>query len=126
MSDPEMKRLLAWFVAQCEGDSGTGASYWQQFPEFLRAKLLMKSATPCVPMDMEEADWEVVKKLNHEISLRLLGRPIGLCEAALASQVSLLEGTHGTPQTLFDTFLEYFRSKIPEAKACAAMERGRN
>ncbi len=32
---------LQWLIVQCEGDSGTGSTYWDQFSEFRRAKLAL-------------------------------------------------------------------------------------
>ena len=44
---PEWQKLLGWFVAQCDGDSGMGASYWEQFPEYRRAVVLInETAVP--------------------------------------------------------------------------------
>lgn len=32
------KDALAWFIQQCLGDSGTGESHWEQFPEYRAAQ----------------------------------------------------------------------------------------
>ena len=37
-------RLLRWFIDQFEGDSGTGASHWDQFEEFCDAKRIVEEA----------------------------------------------------------------------------------
>ena len=34
-------KLLQWFILQCQGDSGTGESYWEQFEEYRIARMLV-------------------------------------------------------------------------------------
>lgn len=40
--ETELAACLAWMVAQLEGDSGTGASHWEQLPEFIQARKLVR------------------------------------------------------------------------------------
>lgn len=46
----ELKAALEWCIHQFEGDSGTGASHWEQYAEYVAAKALLSrlngKATP--------------------------------------------------------------------------------
>lgn len=46
----ELKTALEWCIHQFEGDSGTGASHWEQYAEYVAAKALLSrlngKATP--------------------------------------------------------------------------------
>jgi len=35
-------KLLQWFLLQCQGDSGTGESHWEQFEEYRIARMLVR------------------------------------------------------------------------------------
>lgn len=35
-------KLLQWFMRKCQGDSGTGESYWEQFEEYRIARLMVE------------------------------------------------------------------------------------
>jgi hypothetical protein len=128
MSTPEIKRLLAWFVAKCEGDSGTGSSYWDQFPEFSRAKQICAdtSAPLLLPVEIKEEQLATIAKMRSEIAQITCGKIVGFCLSALAFEASVIEGNHDVHPALFDEWLHYWRSRIPEAKRQAAINRSRN
>lgn len=126
MNEAEMRRLLAWFIAQCEGDSGTGASYWDEFPEFRRARCLAKSERPELPVEADEAMLSKIREIRANITLLTLGRPIIIRLAAHAMEVAVTEASASVSQTLFEEWLAYWRSRIPEAQAKAKEARGNN
>ena len=35
-------KLLQWFIGQCQGDTGTGKSYWEQFEEYRIARMMVR------------------------------------------------------------------------------------
>ena len=35
-------KLLQWFIRQCQGDIGTGESYWERFEEYRIARMLVR------------------------------------------------------------------------------------
>jgi hypothetical protein len=37
-----MRALLAWFIAQFQGESGAGETHWQTCPEYVEAELIVK------------------------------------------------------------------------------------
>lgn len=39
---PRLLELLEWALCKFEGESGTGDSYWSQFPEYEEAGLLLR------------------------------------------------------------------------------------
>lgn len=128
MSEPEMKRLLVWFVAQCEGDSGTGASYWEQFPEFCRAQQIARDSGEPLPLPVELTEEALprIRALRDRIALSCAGQSVGMSLAALAFEVSVTEGSAGATFALFDEWLHYWRSRIPQAKAEATINRRLN
>lgn len=42
---PELLSFAQWVMGQLQGDSGTGESYWEQFPEYLAGKDAIAKAT---------------------------------------------------------------------------------
>lgn len=126
MSEPEMKRLLAWFVAQCEGDSGTGASFWEQFPEFCRALEMTKqmNGKPVeIPVALSEGQMMSAKMLQGKLSDLMEGMALTDCIVALAATVAIAERMCAINPALFDAWLDFYRSITP--KAVEMMERVR-
>lgn len=44
MAAPDLLKFAKWARGQMCGDSGTGASYWEQFPEFVAGMKAIKKA----------------------------------------------------------------------------------
>ena len=40
---PEMLEALKWCVHQFQGDSGTGDSHWEDYPEYVKARDLLQA-----------------------------------------------------------------------------------
>ena len=43
---PELLSSCKWLVGQLQGDSGTGHSHWEQFPEYRAACAAIRQASP--------------------------------------------------------------------------------
>lgn len=46
---PELLEAVSWFIDQLQGDSGTGDSYWSEFPEYRAALAAYSKATGGAP-----------------------------------------------------------------------------
>lgn len=42
---PQLLAACQWFVGQCQGDSGTGESYWEEFAQYRAARAAIAAAT---------------------------------------------------------------------------------
>jgi hypothetical protein len=115
-----LQESLAWFIAQFRGDSGTGEEYWQQFPEYKKAVLLLRNYQPAPSLDHLGLAWPNSREATKEELapvLKMADAALMLAGASANGKLAAIHAnTHGASSILvlqFEDLIWGYRIALP-------------